>query len=153
MIGDPGGKDSERSFLTQEALTNNVESITKQVGGILSHLREMTGFDFQFEVINNMDFYKEMSFIDFLRDVGKHITVNSMIKKETVRRRIEEADKSISYTEFSYMLLQANDYVQLYKKNNVRLQICGSDQRGNCVTGLELIRKLHNDGPEAFVAS
>lgn len=82
-----------------------------------------------------------MSYTRFLRDVGKYITVNSMMNKETVKKRIQDPDQSISYTEFSYMLMQAYDYLRLYKDNNVTLQISGSDQRGNIVTGVELIRK------------
>ena len=153
MIGDPGGKDSERSFLSEETLEFNIQAIMTQVKWVLKHLTELTGEKFDFEVVNNMDFYKDMNYIDFLRNIGKHITVNSMIKKETVKKRIEEADKSISYTEFSYMLIQGNDYVKLYEDHGVRLQICGSDQRGNSVTGLELIRKLHHEWDDAYVAS
>lgn len=151
MIGDPGGKDSERSFLSPETLEHNVQSIIKQVQEVLSHLTKLTGKDFSFEVVNNMDFYTEMNYIDFLRKVGKYITVNAMMKKDTVRNRIEEADKSISYTEFSYMLIQGYDFVKLHRDHKVKLQICGSDQWGNAVTGIELIRKL--DGAEAYVAS
>ncbi|USN56522.1 MAG: tyrosine--tRNA ligase [Candidatus Peribacteria bacterium] len=129
MIGDPGGKDSERSFLSPEQLQTNVTSITNQVQGMLEHLRELSGHDFDFEVINNEDFYTDMSYIDFLREVGKYITINYMMTKETVKKRIEDPDKSISYTEFSYMLLQSYDYLRLYQDHGVSLQIAGSDQR------------------------
>lgn len=128
MIGDPGGKESERSFLSEETLAHNVQALADQMNHVLHHLTELTGITFEFEVVNNMDFYKDMNYIDFLRVVGKHITANSMMKKETVRRRIEEPDKSISYTEFSYMLIQGYDYVRLFEDHGVRLQICGSDQ-------------------------
>lgn len=153
MIWDPGGKDSERTFLSEDTLEHNVQAIINQVQWILEHLTALTWEKFEFQVINNMVFYEWMWYIDFLRKVGKYITVNSMIKKETVRKRIEEADKSISYTEFSYMLIQWNDYVRLYEDYGVRLQICGSDQRWNSVTGMELIRKIHHDADDVFVAS
>ncbi len=141
MIGDPGGKDSERSFLSPEQLDRNIASITSQVQGMLEHLRDLSGYDFEFEVINNADFYQDMNYIQFLRDVGKHITINYMMTKETVKKRIEDPAKSISYTEFSYMLLQSYDYLRLYQDHGVTLQIAGSDQRGNITTGSELIRK------------
>lgn len=151
MIGDPGGKDSERSFLSEEVLAHNQASIKKQVTEVLGHLKKLSGYDFDFEVVNNADFYKHMSFLQFLRDVGKYITVNTMMTKETVKKRIEDPDKSISYTEFSYMLIQGNDFVHLYQDKGVKLQISGADQRGNCVTGLELIRKKLDQ--EAYVAT
>lgn len=141
MIGDPGGKDSERSFLSPEQLEENVTSITNQVQDMLTHLRDLSGYDFDFEVINNKDLYTQMGYIDFLRDVGKYITINYMMTKETVKKRIEDPDKSISYTEFSYMLLQSYDYLRLYQDHGVSLQIAGSDQRGNITTGVELVRK------------
>lgn len=148
MIWDPGGKNSEREFLTPEALEHNVECITKQVSGILNNLKELSGEDFDFEVINNADFYQGMDYLKFLRDVGKFITVNNMMTKETVKKRIEDPDQSISYTEFSYMLIQGYDFYRLNADYNVKLQIAGSDQWGNCVTGIELIRKKDNN--EAF---
>lgn len=141
MIGDPGGKDSERSFLDEKTLEKNVLAITTQVETILGHLTELTGQTFVFEVKNNADFYREMSFLWFLREVGKYITVNQMITKETVKRRVEDPDKSISYTEFSYMLLQWYDFLRLFQDYGCKLQIASSDQRGNIVTGIELIKK------------
>lgn len=144
MIGDPWGKDSERSFLDEETLAHNVASITKQVKTVLDHLTEMTGHTFDFMVINNTDFYDGVSYLQFLREVGKHITVNQMIAKETVKRRVEDPEKSISYTEFSYMLLQGYDFLRLYQDYGCKLQIAGSDQWGNCMTGLELIKKICN---------
>lgn len=144
MIGDPGGKDVERSFLDEERLESNVGAITEQVRGILENLQNLSGYDFSFEVVNNKDFYVQMSYLQFLRDVGKYITVNSMINKETVKKRIEDPDKFISYTEFSYMLLQGYDFYRLYKDKKVELQIASSDQWGNIVTGVELIRKKDN---------
>lgn len=141
MIGDPGGKESERSFLDEDALQHNVDSITTQVTTVLRNLKELSWHNFDFEVINNDQFYTDMSYTRFLRDVGKYITVNSMMNKETVKKRIQDPDQSISYTEFSYMLMQAYDYLKLYEDHNVSLQISGSDQRWNIVTGVELIRK------------
>lgn len=144
MIGDPGGKDSERSFLSEETLANNVAAITTQVKIILDHLTDLTWHTFSFEVKNNADFYTDMSFLWFLREVGKYITINQMMNKETVKKRIEDPEKSISYTEFSYMLLQGYDYLRLYQDYGCQLQIAGSDQRGNIVTGTELIKKKMN---------
>lgn len=141
MIGDPGGKESERSFLDEQTLQRNVDSITTQVTTVLKNLKDLSWYDFDFEVINNDQFYTDMSYTRFLRDVGKYITVNSMMNKETVKKRIQDPDQSISYTEFSYMLMQAYDYLKLYEDHNVTLQISGSDQRWNIVTGVELIRK------------
>jgi len=151
MIGDPGGKDAERNFLDLETLKHNKKCITKQVKNLLKNLEKLSWFKLEFEVINNYDFYKEMNVLDFFRNIWKYITINKMITKETVKKRIEDPDKSISYTEFSYMLLQGNDYVHLFENKNIALQICGSDQRGNCITWLELIRKKLDK--EAYVIS
>lgn len=145
MIGDPGGRDSERQMLSQETLDYNVSKITEQVGKILNNLKELSGEDFVFEVRNNQEFYKNMTFSDFLREVGKYITVNQMMGKETVKKRIEDPDQSISFTEFSYMLLQAYDFYRLHTKEGVNLQLASSDQRGNIVTGIELISKKCGD--------
>ncbi|USN55976.1 MAG: tyrosine--tRNA ligase [Candidatus Peribacteria bacterium] len=141
MIGDPGGKDSERSFLDEATLAHNVGAIDAQVAILLRNLKELSGYNFEYQVINNMEFYENMSYLGFLREVGKYITVNNMIGKETVKRRIEDPEQSISYTEFSYMLMQGFDFLELYKRYNCQLQIAGSDQWGNVVTGVELIRK------------
>jgi tyrosyl-tRNA synthetase len=141
MIGDPGGKDSERSFLSEETLRKNEEAIRQQIGWLLRNIEEVTWEKLEYEVINNYDFFKNMSVLEFLREVWKYVTVNNMIKKDTVRKRIEDPDKSISYTEFSYMLLQWYDFYKLFKDYWVKLQIWGQDQWGNLVTGLELIRK------------
>ena len=145
MIGDPGGRDSERQMLSQETLEYNVSKISEQVKGILDNLKMLSGVDFVFEVRNNQEFYKDMSFSAFLREVGKYITVNQMMSKETVKKRIEDPDQSISFTEFSYMLLQAYDYYWLHTKEGVNLQLASSDQRGNIVTGIELISKKCGD--------
>lgn len=134
MIGDPGGKNAERQLLSQETLDYNVAKITEQVGFILGNLKELSGEDFSFEVVNNQDFYKDMSFSTFLREVGKYITVNQMMSKETVKKRIEDPEQSISFTEFSYMLLQGYDFYWLHTHKGVNLQLASSDQWGNIVT-------------------
>lgn len=142
MIGDPGGKDAERSFLDEATLASNVLAIQKQISQLISNIKNVTGENLQVApIVNNKDFYTGMWFLDFLREVGKYITVNNMMTKETVRKRIEDPDKSISYTEFSYMLIQGYDFVKLYQDQWCKLQIAGSDQWGNVVTGTELIRK------------
>jgi len=151
MIGDPGWKDAERSFLSKEKLQENQEALKKQISGIFKNLEEITGEKFDFEVVNNKDFYKWVSYLDFLREVGKFITVNKMMSKDTVKKRIEDPTKSISYTEFSYMLLQWYDFLKLFSENQVKLQMWGQDQWGNLVTWTELIRKKLDK--EAYVAT
>lgn len=145
MIGDPGGKDAERVFLDEATLAHNVQKIYTQVESVLANIAQISWETFDFEVINNLDFYKDMWYLKFLREVGKYITVNNMMKKETVKRRLETDDQSISYTEFSYMLIQGYDFVRLYQDHGCRLQVAWSDQRGNVVTGIELINKIVND--------
>ena len=150
MIGDPGGKDAERSFLDEDILAHNVTSIQNQINTLISNIQLATGEKLQVaEVVNNKDFYDGMSFLDFLREAGKYITVNNMLTKDTVKKRIEDPDKSISYTEFSYMLIQGYDFYKLYADHGVKLQIAGSDQWGNVTTGTEIIRKK-TDGGEAY---
>lgn len=145
MIWDPGWKDAERNFLDEETLQNNVEAITEQVWSILKNLEQYTGIELTFEVVNNIEFYENMRYVDFLRKIGKHMTVNSMVAKESVKARLEDENKFISYTEFSYMLMQAYDYLRLFKSRNCRLQIGASDQWWNIVTGVELIRKKEQE--------
>ncbi len=141
MIGDPGWKDAERSFLSKENLQHNEDAIKKQIWNIFTNLSEMTGEKFDYEVVNNKDFFEGVSYLDFLREVWKFVTVNKMISKDTVKKRIEDPKQSISYTEFSYMLLQWYDFYRLFSDRNVKLQMWGQDQWGNLVTGSELIRK------------
>lgn len=142
MIGDPGGKDSERTFLDNEVLAHNISSIQAQISYLINNIKQVMQEDIQAEeVFNNKTFYEETTFLDFLRDVGKYITVNSMMSRETVKKRIEDPDQSISYTEFSYMLIQGNDFYRLFTEHDCKLQIAGSDQRGNITIGTELIRK------------
>lgn len=128
FIGDPKAS-GERSMLTPEVLNHNYECLSKQIEAL-----------FGFEMVNNLDWTKDITIIDFLRDYGKFFNVNYMINKETVKRRL---DTGISYTEFSYMLLQALDFLHLYETKNCTLQLGGQDQWGNITSGLELIRKKH----------
>jgi len=140
MIGDPSGKSEERKLLSEETLLHNQNCVKKQLSKFLSFTGENAA-----EVVNNYDWFKDFSFIGFLRDVGKHLTVNYMMSKESVKKRLETG---ISFTEFSYQLLQGYDYLHLYKTKNCRLQMGGSDQWGNITAGTELIRRM--EGGEAF---
>lgn len=151
MIWDPTGKSEARAFLGLEQLRHNQEAITEQVGQILENLKKLTGKDFQFKVVNNYDFYKDLSVFDWYRTVGKYITLNTMLSKESVKKRLENTESGISYTEFSYMLLQGNDFVHLYENEWVKLQIWGSDQRGNMVTWTEMLRKKTEGEAESYV--
>lgn len=136
MIGDPSGKSQERSLQTQDQLNINQAGITEVINRLL-------GKDSKITVVNNYDWFKNLNFIEFLRDTGKHFTVNHMMAKESVRARLEDREHGISYTEFSYMLLQAYDYYHLHQKYGCNLQVGGSDQWGNITAGIELIRRMH----------
>lgn len=144
MIGDPSGKSDERNLLDEATLAKNV-------AGIKAQLEQFLDFDKSkpnaAEMANNYDWFKPISFIDFLRDTGKHITVNYMMAKESVKKRIE-GDTGISYTEFAYQLMQGYDFFWLYNNKNCKLQMGGSDQWGNITTGTELIRR--KAGGEAY---
>lgn len=144
MIWDPGWKDAERSFLSKEDLENNSKKIFSQIKSIFSNLKKFTKEDYNYDFVNNMDFYKDLSYLDFLRNVWKYITVNVMMSKDTVKKRIEDKDKSISYTEFSYMLLQGYDFCRLYEDLWATLQIWWQDQWWNLITWTELIRKKYS---------
>jgi len=137
MIGDPSGKSQERTLLSDEQLQINLAGIRKNIASILD-----SSGKFGAKVVSNGDWFKDMSYLRFLRDVGKHFTVNHMIAKESVRARLEDREHGISYTEFSYMLLQAYDFLHLYQAEGCRLQIGGSDQWGNITAGIELIRRV-----------
>ncbi len=149
MIGDPSGKSEERNFLSEEALQKNVTGIKAQLEKFLDFNPALPNAA---EMANNYDWFKSISFIDFLRDAGKHITVNYMMSKDSVKKRIGQKDgegeAGISYTEFAYQLMQGYDFYWLYKNKNCKLQMGGSDQWGNIVTGTELIRR--KDGGKAF---
>lgn len=138
MIGDPSGKSQERQLLDREALARNVAAIRAQLARFLDFGDAPNGA----ELVNNHDWFEGVGFLEFLRDVGKHLTVNYMMAKDSVRSRLEDRDQGISYTEFSYMLLQAYDFVVLARRHGCRLQAGGSDQWGNITAGIELHRKL-----------
>jgi tyrosyl-tRNA synthetase len=145
MIGDPSFKAQERSLLTEELLGKNLRGIT----AVIEKFLDLQGSNAA-TVVNNYDWIGPFSFVHFLRDVGKHFTVNHMMAKESVRARLEDREHGISYTEFSYMLLQAYDFYHLYQSHGCRLQIGGSDQWGNITAGTELIRRMkaHAQGRE-----
>jgi tyrosyl-tRNA synthetase len=136
-IGDPSGKTAERQLLTKEQIQANVDAVRPQLAKLLD-------FDSKTNparLVDNADWFSPISYLDFLRDVGKHFTVNQMVAKESVRARMEDRDVGISYTEFSYMLLQAYDFYQLAATMDCELQIGGSDQWGNITAGIDLVRK------------
>lgn len=148
MIGDPTGKSDERNLLDEETLETNVQ-------GIKNVLNRFLDFDAQDEnapvLVNNYDWMKDFSFIDFVRDVGKRITVNYMMSKESVKKRLSgEVGAGMSFTEFTYQLIQGYDFYYLYHKLNCKLQMGGSDQWGNMTTGTELIRRMSDGETEAF---
>ena len=141
MIGDPSFKAAERKLLTVEEVQHNVSCIRQQLSKFLDFENPVNGA----EICNNYDWMKDYLFLDFIRDVGKHITVNYMMTKDSVKKRLETG---LSFTEFSYQLLQAYDYLTLYRTKGCRLQMGGSDQWGNITTGTELIRRM--EGGEAY---
>jgi tyrosyl-tRNA synthetase len=143
VIGDPSGKSAERNLLDHETLEANVAGIRAQLGRFLDFGPDPTGAI----LTNNADWFRGIGYLDFLRDVGKHLTVNYMLAKDSVKNRIE-GDTGISYTEFSYMLLQAWDFVQLSRAHGCRLQVGGSDQWGNITAGTELSRRM--GGPQLY---
>ncbi|MDQ7005656.1 MAG: tyrosine--tRNA ligase [Acidobacteriota bacterium] len=143
MIGDPSGRSSERNLLTAEQVAENCAGIRRQLEHFISFEGRAAAM-----LVDNHDWIGAMSFIEWLRDVGKHFTVNYMMAKESVRRRLEDREHGISYTEFSYMTLQAYDFYHLYEKHGCRVQGGGSDQWGNITAGIELIRR--KAGVEAF---
>jgi tyrosyl-tRNA synthetase len=151
MIWDPTWRTDARAFLWLEQLRHNQEAITIQVKQILENLKKLTGKDFKFEVVNNYDFYKDFSVFDFYRTVGKYITINTMLSKESVKKRLNNPEAWITYTEFSYKLLQWNDFLELYENHGVKLQIWWSDQWWNMVTWTEMLRKKTDWEAEIYV--
>lgn len=133
LIGDAGGKDSERPLQQEEIIRHNVECAKKQIQKIYGN--------FDFTLVNNIDWTKGMDVLDFLRDIGKYFNVGDMIKKDIVANRIGEGKAGISYTEFSYSLLQGYDFLHLFDTYNCTVQLCGADQWTNCIAGVELIRR------------
>lgn len=141
MIGDPSGKSKERNLLDEETLRHNQNQIKNQLQKFL----DFNGIENSAIVVNNYDWMKDFSFIAFIRDVGKHITVNYMMAKDSVKKRLSsESTEGMSFTEFTYQLVQGYDFVHLNQKQNCTLQMGGSDQWGNITTGTEMLRKIHN---------
>ncbi len=141
MIGDPSGKSLERNLLDEETLRRNQNAIRQQLSRLID-------FDSQAPnaaiLVNNYDWMKDMGFLEFIRDIGKHITVNYMMAKDSVKKRFNGEGDGMSFTEFTYQLVQGYDFMQLYRRHNCRLQLGGSDQWGNITTGVELIRRIDN---------
>ncbi|MEO8710600.1 MAG: tyrosine--tRNA ligase [Parafilimonas sp.] len=144
MVGDPSGKSEERNLLSEDILQHNLAGVKKQLSSFLDFDESKPNAAV---MVNNYDWFKQMIFLDFIRDVGKHITVNYMMAKDSVKKRID-GETGISFTEFSYQLIQGYDFYYLYKQHNCKLQMGGSDQWGNITTGTELIRR--KAGGEAF---
>jgi tyrosyl-tRNA synthetase len=143
LIGDPDGKDDERTLKTPEEIEHNKQAITAQY-------RQLFG-EHGFQIVDNYDWFKDMGYLEFLRDVGKHVPMRQMLARDFVNTRLGEAGSGISYAEFSYVLIQAYDFLHLHEHNGVTLQVCGSDQWGNSIAGVDLIRR--KTGAEAHVYS
>jgi len=141
-IGDPSGKTEERVLMDEKTVEENANKIRKQIQSVINTE--------DFKLVDNNDWLSKVSILEFLRDTGKYFTVNDMLRKESVKRRIEDPESSISFTEFAYMLLQAHDFSVLNEKYGCDLQVGGSDQWGNIVTGVELIRKKKQTEAHAF---
>src|SRR5580765_390855 len=144
MVGDPSGKSEERNLLSEEVLRHNQEGVRKQLAHFLDFDKSKANAA---EMVNNYDWFKEMSFLDFIRDVGKHITVNYMMAKDSVKNRLDGTN-GMSFTEFTYQLVQGYDFYWLHQNKNCKLQMGGSDQWGNIVAGTELIRR--KSGGDAY---
>jgi len=144
MVGDPSGKSAERNLLSEEALNKNLNALKSQLAKFLDFESDSAN---SAEMVNNYDWFKSFSFLDFIRDVGKHLTVNYMMAKDSVKKRLE-GETGMSFTEFTYQLVQGYDFYWLWKNKNCKVQMGGSDQWGNIVTGTELIRR--KDGGTAF---
>jgi tyrosyl-tRNA synthetase len=144
MVGDPSGKSEERNLLSEETLAHNIAGVQKQLAHFLNFDSKQSNAA---EMVNNYDWFKDFNFLSFIREVGKHITVNYMMAKDSVKKRIE-GDTGMSFTEFTYQLIQGFDFYWLYKNKNCKVQMGGSDQWGNITTGTELIRRKL--GGEAF---
>lgn len=147
LIGDPDGKKAERELKTLKEIANNETNILAQYKGILRSEEKTKKVKF----VNNIDWFKDIKFIKFLRNYGKHVPMRHMLSRDFVQTRLKEGGAGISYAEFSYSLMQAYDFWELFKKHNVTLQVCGSDQWGNCIAGVELIRRI--EGKEANIWS
>jgi tyrosyl-tRNA synthetase len=140
MIGDPSGKSGERKLLTADEVTANTRELRAQIEGFFS--RDEAAAGPPVKMVDNLEWLGGLTLLEFLRDVGKHFSVNQMIQRDSVRQRFESRDEGISYTEFSYMLLQAYDFLELHKRYGCRMQSGASDQWGNIVSGVDLVRRL-----------
>ncbi len=143
MIGDPDGKKDERNLKTLEEIAANKAAIAEQYKQVFAGQK--------FTIVDNYDWFKDMNYLSFLRDVGKHVPLSGMLGRDFVQARLGEGGSGISYAEFSYSLIQGYDFVHLYRENGVTLQVCGADQWGNSITGVDLIRRM--EGGEAHVFS
>ena len=143
MIGDPDGKKDERNLQSLEAIAHNKAAIAEQYKTVFAGKN--------FEIVDNYDWFKNITFLDFLRDIGKHVPLSQMLGREFVQSRLGEEGSGISYAEFSYSLIQGYDFLDLYRNHGVTLQLCGADQWGNSIAGVDLIRRV--DGGEANVYS
>lgn len=135
LIGDPGGKDSERVMQPESVIAANIAAVREQISRLL-------GTDAV--IVNNIDWYRQMNVLEYLRDVGKHFSMTPLVQRDYIARRLGEGGSGISYTEFSYTLLQGYDFLHLYREHGVTLQLAGSDQWGNCLSGVDLIRRVEN---------
>jgi tyrosyl-tRNA synthetase len=144
LIGDPSGKTAERQLLTKEKATENAEGIRAQ----LEHFLDFDAKSNPARMCNNHDWLGGLALVDFLRDIGKHFSVNQLMAKESVKRRLQDEDSGLSYTEFSYALLQSYDFLELYRREGCTVQMGGSDQWGNITAGIDLVRRV--EGGKAF---
>lgn len=143
LIGDPGGKNSERVMQSEEAIAENIAATKEQIERV---------FGQSITLVNNLDWTKDMSVLTFLRDIGKHFSMTQLIDRDYIAKRLGEGSEGISYAEFSYTLLQGMDYLHLYKKLGVTLQLAGSDQWGNSISGVDLIRKVENKSVDVWTS-
>ncbi len=143
MIGDPDGKKDERSLKTLEEIAENKDGIAAQYRQIFA--------DKSFTVVDNYDWFKDINYLSFLREVGKHVPLSQMLGRDFVQARLGEGGSGISYAEFSYSLIQGYDFLHLFREHGVTLQLCGADQWGNSITGVDLVRRI--EGGEAHVYS
>lgn len=141
LIGDPGGKDEERPLQDEATITKNVAAVQKQI-------EQLSGG--QTEIINNLDWFKDMTVLEFLRDVGKHFSMTPLVQRDYIATRMHEGGSGITYTEFSYTLLQGYDYLHLFREEGVTLQLAGSDQWGNCLSGVDLVRRVEGQEVHAL---
>ena len=144
MVGDPDGKDEERELKTIEEIEHNKAGIAEQYKRLFN--------DQSFAIVDNYDWFQDMNYLTFLRDVGKHVPVSSMLGREFIQTRLGEGGKGISYAEFSYSLIQGYDFLHLFREKNITLQIAGADQWGNSVTGIQLIRRIENAEAHVWTA-